>query len=183
MPPALPRRAVVGGCPSGAGLSGIALLHLHISRDRRAWCASPRQLPNAALPQILNEIWPKCDKARPASPPRRRVYDAVAAGFGAEPTGEALPRRIPDCRIAMQRRLRSAVGAAQIVKGTEKVGDQFGVVGRVLEAANRFELARQVVRHFGERGLGVEPAIPGAAVLAVEAIAAWAGMREGGGDE
>jgi hypothetical protein len=78
----------------------------------------------------------------------------------------------------VQSRFDRDVERAQIVKQTKEVSDQFGIVSDVLKTAYCFELARQVVGDLANEGLGIECTIPGAPIVIIEAIAAWACMRD-----
>src|SRR4051794_3610585 len=154
-----------------------------LTRDGRARRALPLEAPDAALAQVLHQVRPERDEADASGVPRRRVDDPVAAGLGPQPTGEGLTGGIGDGRIVAQARLRDAAAGTEGVEEADEVGEQLGVVGDVLEAADGLELAGQVVGHLAERGVGVEPAVPGTAAFVVEAVAPRSGMREGGVDE
>lgn len=83
----------------------------------------------------------------------------------------------------MKGRLIRRVPGAQIMKRSEEISDQLGIVREIVEPPNRFELAHQMKGDFAERCFDLEGAIPGAAILAIEAIAPRPCVREGGVDE
>jgi len=64
-----------------------------------------------------------------------------------------------------------------------EISEQFGVVSDVLKAPDRLKLPRQMKGDFAKRGFDREGAIPGAAILVVETVAARPSMGEGGVDE
>ena len=98
-------------------------------------------------------------------------------------SGQFLARRIGNCGVFVQDRVDLGVDITQIVKRPEKVGNKFGVVGDVFEAADGFKLARQMIGNLANRGVGIEGAIPGPAIVVIEAIATRARMRERSVDE
>ncbi len=150
---------------------------------RRARPTLPFEPPNAALTQILNEIGAERDKTRAGYMPDRGIDNSVAGSFSAKPSGKALPGWIGDARICVQNRTVVNISRTQIVKHTEKVGNQFGVVGDILKTPDRFEFARQVIRNLADGGLDVICAIPCAAIIIVEAVSARPRVCEGGIDE
>ncbi|ANW00533.1 hypothetical protein LMTR13_10525 [Bradyrhizobium icense] len=98
-------------------------------------------------------------------------------------SGQALTSRISNCRVFMQEEIDVDAGLAQIVKGAEEVGNEFGIVGDVFKAADGLELARQVIGDLANRGVGIEGAIPGPSIVVIETIATRARMRECSVDE
>ena len=96
-------------------------------------------------------------------------------------SGEVLASRIGNCRVLVQDGVDLDV--TQIVKWAKEVGNQFGVVRDVFKAADSFELARQVIGDLANRGVGIEGAIPGTAIVVIETIATRTRMRECSVDE
>jgi hypothetical protein len=148
---------IVGDAPIAAGKTmAWATLTRHARRRR----PQPFQTPNAALPRILKRgRVSNADETCTASVPYRRINDSVAQGIYPQLPGETLSSRICNGGIFMQSRFDCDIKHAQIMKLTKGVGDQFGIVSDVLETANRFEFARQVIGDLTNSGLGI--AIPG----------------------
>lgn len=119
----------------------------------------------------MNEIWPEAGKTDAPSVPSRRIDDPVARAFRSQLPGKSLASWIGDNRIIMKGRLIRRVPGSQIMKRSEEISDQFGIVRGVVEPPNRFELPRQMKGDFAERCFDLEGAMAGAAILAIEAIA------------
>ena len=150
-----------------------------LPRHRRRWLTLPFEPPNAALAQVLHEIRKERRKTDPASVPEGWINDAIARSLLTKLSRQSLACRIGDGGIGLKRRMSNKVRRAQIVKRTEKIRDQLGIVGDVLKAADRLKLPGEMVRHLANRCFRFESAIPRSATVIVEPIAARPGVGEG----
>src|SRR5947199_391297 len=112
---------------------------------------------------------------------------------GSKPDGDA--ECLVGCTLQRRRQLAAIIAGAllelvvqdwgdlgvdttQIVKRAEKIGNEFGVVSDVFKAADGFKFPRQVIGNLANRGVGIETAIPGTAIVVIEAIATRTRVRE-----
>ena len=181
----------IGSClvaPREVGASCNALLNdanspdkrlLTLPRHRGRWHTLPFEPPDTALSQVLHEIGTECSKTDPASVPDRWINDAIARSLLTKLSGQRLACRIGHGRIGLESRMSNKVRRAQIMKRTEKICDQLGIVSDVLKASDRLKLAGEMIRHLADRCFGFERAIPRSAAVIVEAIATRPGVGEG----
>ena len=108
-----------------------------------------------------------------------RDYVVVGAS-PAQMLGEALAVGISDSRIGMQSRMTRLVG--HVFEDANEVRQQFHIARAVMEAAGKAEFACAMPGHFTDGHHDIPCAIPGAALLSVEAVSAGAGVGEGGVD-
>lgn len=111
------------------------------------------------------------------------VNDTRACRLGTQAFGKRLPRGISDAGIVLQTRFSRAITGSKVMKRTEEVCDQFGIIGDILKTADRFKLTRQMISDFSQRCLNGECAIPGTAVFIVETVSARPGICKCGIDE
>ena len=69
------------------------------------------------------------------------------------------------------------------MKRAEEISNEFGIVSHILEPPDRFKFAREMIRHFVDRRLNLERAVPCTSTLIVEPIAARPRVRERSIDE
>ena len=110
-----------------------------------SWRTLPFQFPDSALPQVLNEMWLKGDEAGTIRPTRRKVNNPIARGLFAEVTGERLARRIGNRGIFIETWLICSINVAEIVEWSEKIGNEFGIVGDILVASDGFKFTGEVI--------------------------------------
>ena len=113
----------------------------------------------------------------------RGVDNSDALFLKPQPFGQCLTSGIGCPDVRTEESAAPELIPARIVERADEIGDEFGIVRDVFKPADSLQLAGEVVCDLGERGFHRKPAIPGAALLAVEAAAAGSRVGEGGVDE
>ena len=151
---------------------------MNLLRHGRRRAALPFQPPKSALAKIQHEVGPKRHEAGPSGVADGGIDDTVAVEFLAQAERERLSCRIGERRIILKSGFGSPVNCAEVMKWPEEVRDKLGIVSHVLEAPDGLKFAREMIGHLAETGFHIEPAVPGAPIIAVKSVAAWSRVGE-----